>query len=158
MKFLNIRMLFCLLCLAMVTITGCDEQEMNDTNDCIVGVIISDDIYKNIYEGCYNNSLWIEVLNNESIGKDITIFTPAPTLHPNSPIEYRNVIEVLMPDQIYQNNRKDTLSGKEIYFQYKTANENEINEIRNNECSEVYETHDVPIIRLTDFSFIKCPS
>ena len=102
MKFLNIRMLFCLLCLAMVTITGCDEQEMNDTNDCIVGVIISDDIYKNIYEGCYNNSLWIEVLNNESIGKDITIFTPAPTLHPNSPIEYRNVIEVLMPDQIYQ--------------------------------------------------------
>lgn len=157
MNFLNIRILFGLLCLSMVTITGCDNQEMNNTEGCIVGAIVNDSLYKIKYEGCYGNSLWIEVKNSSTLGKDV----PMPSIYPGGEgpsINYYNVIDAYISKEISSNKRLDTLLGKKIYFNYRFANENEINEIRNNECAEVYETHDVPVIILTDFSFDECPS
>ena len=145
-----------LLGIMMVTI-GCKEFNSTLPADCIEGIIPNDTIYKKIYEECYTNSIWIEVLNRDDLGGEVEIFTPAPTGQPNFSIEYNNVIEVPVPDQFLRSNQLDTLLGKKIYFRYRLANDGEISALRNAECSEVYETYDIPVLILTQLSFDGCP-
>lgn len=132
---------------------GCSEQEVDN---CVMGRITNDTQYQELYEGCFTNSIWIEVFNNDALGVDVT----KPSFFPGGggePHKYKNVIEVPMPEEIRQNTRKDTLLGKEIYFNYRAAEENEKNALRNTECSEVYETLQVPVMVWTSFSFSNCP-
>ncbi|MCF6319713.1 MAG: hypothetical protein L3J83_10640 [Proteobacteria bacterium] len=152
----NLKKLMFLVCLPILVGVSCEEQDNNLSGACIEGIIPNDTLYKVIYKECYQNSFWIEVLNNDTLGKDVKIYTPAPTLTPNPPIEYSNIIEVPILGQLLRNNRRDTLLGKKIYFHYREAEESEISAIRNNECEEVYETHKVPVVILTGFSFSAC--
>lgn len=153
----KIRKYLFLLCLPVLSNIGCNKQDISTSKNCVVGIITNDTLYKSIYEGCYANSLWIEVQNDDTLGENVNIYSPAPSLTPNPAIEYVNVIKVPVPNQISMNNRKDTLLGQKIYFQYRFAEESEISAIRNKECLEVYETHNVPVIVLTNFSFSDCP-
>ena len=153
-KNLNFTIIF--LSLSMLVTTSCYQPEINSSSTCIEGRIVSDSIYKNIYEDCYNNSFWIEVLNNDTLGKDVQIYTPAPSLNPSPPIKYSNVVEVPFLEQFRSNNRLDTLLEKKIYFHYRMANDNEMDAIRNIRCADVYETHEVPILIITEFSFSDC--
>ena len=141
----------------IILIVGCDEDNSITTSDCIEGVIPNDTIYKKIYEECYSNSIWIKVLNRDGLGENVEIFTPAPAGQANFPIEYNNVIEVPVPDQLLRSNQLDTLLGKKVHFKYRIVNEDEIAALRNAECSEVYETYDIPVLILTQLSFDGCP-
>lgn len=141
----------------MWALVGCDEDNSIPTSDCIEGVIPNDTIYKRIYEECYTNSIWIEVINSDGLGENVEIFTPSPTGQANFPTQYNNVIEVPVPDQLLRSNQLDTLLGKKIYFRYRLANDGEISALRNAECSEVYETYDIPVLILTQLSFDGCP-
>lgn len=136
---------------------GCREDNFNANSDCIEGIIPNDTLYRAIHEGCFSNSIWMEVLNKDDLGKDVNIFTPSPGEQPNFPIQYKNIVEILLTGQFFESNQLDTLLGKKIYFNYRFATEEEISAMRNSECTEVYDTYDIPILILTHLSFDGCP-
>lgn len=135
---------------------SCDETDNNLSNECIVGIFPSDTLYRAVYKECYSKSFWVEVIKNDAIGKDVTIYTPAPILSPNPQTEYNNVVETPFPDQLHQPFHMDTLLGKKIYFQYRLANESEIKDLRNDECEEAF--HEIPVVILEKISFSRCPN
>ncbi len=151
----NLKKLMFLVFLPILVGVSCVEQDNNLSGTCIEGIIPNDTIYKLVYKECYQNSFWIEVLNNDTLGEDVAM----PSFYPGGigpAINYYNIIEVPTPKELLRNNRRDTLLGKKIYFHYREAEESEINAIRNNECEEVYETHKVPMVIITNFSFSSC--
>lgn len=147
-----------IIVIPLLSISACSNQEVNMSKPCIEGRIPHDMLYKAIYDECYQDAIWIEVLSDASLGENVKIFTPAPTGNPGSPIEYANVIEVPLPDIFKNNAQIDTLFGKEVYFQYRIASNEEKNSIRNSSCNEIYDTYEVPFLVITYFSLKnECP-
>lgn len=146
-----------LIAIPILSIIACNNQEVDLSKPCIEGQIPNNIIYKTIYDDCYKNALWIEVLSDASLGENVKIFTPSPTSNPSPPIEYANVIEVPLPDIFQNNTQLDTLLGKKVYFQYRIASNEEMNSIRNDSCNEIYDTYKVPFLILTYFSLDGCP-
>lgn len=149
--------IICIALFAAILNTGCGNQDFDLYNTCIEGRIPVNEAYKSIYDDCYSNTLWIEVISDSSLGEDINIFTPFPTNNPAEPIEYLNVIEIPIPVTFANSMQTDTLLGKKVYFQYRKPNESEIATFRNSQCSEVYSTHSTPFLIPTYFSFAQCP-
>ena len=146
-----------ILFMSIMTYFSCTRQEANLSETCFEGIIPYDSLYKMIYNNCYNKSLWIEVLNNDTLGKDVKIPCCSPVLYPCYEVNYSNIIEVPIPEILLTSNYLDTLLGKKIYFQCREAEESEITLIRNTGCQEVYEVYSVPVVILTNFSFSECP-
>lgn len=146
-----------MIAIILLLISACGNNEVDLSKSCIKGRIPDNMIYKAIYDECYQDALWIEVLSDASLGKNVKIFTPSPTGNPSSPIEYTNVIEVPLPDIFRNNAQIDTLFGKEVYFQYRIASNEEKNSIRNSSCNEIYDTYKVPFLVIAYFSFNECP-
>lgn len=140
-----------------LTLFGCESVGPRNSMDCVEGIISTRIYYRLAYESCYQESIWIEVLNRDGLGKDAEIFAPAPTGQPNSPILYRNVIEVPIPPEFLRNQSLEEVLGRKIFFTYRNPDIQEIASIRNEDCNEVYETFSVPVYWLTTYSFDKCP-
>lgn len=154
----NLSKFLLTICLLPILWSGCREANSNIYSDCIEGMIPNDTLYKIIYEECYKNSIWIEVLNRNDLGKNVEIYTPAPIGQTNLPITYNMVIETLIPnDLISMTDRIDTLLGAQVYFEYRLADEGEVMSLRNTACSDVYEALDIPVLIITQFSLESCP-
>jgi hypothetical protein len=136
---------------------SCQKKEKM-SKPCIEGRITNDLLYKKIHSECYENVIWIEVVSDVSLGKNVEIFTPSPTENMNSSIKYKNVIEVPLPHSIRNNTRLDTLLGKKVFFQFRDPGNEEKNSIHEVSCNEVYDFYDVPFRVLTYFSLKQCQS
>ncbi|MCH7403083.1 hypothetical protein ACFOUP_04065 [Belliella kenyensis] len=145
------------LILGLAMIGGGCLQEPNLEIQCVEGIIPKDILYRLIHEECFSNSLWIEILNSDELGKDVNIYTPSPGGQPNSPIQYKNIVEIPFSSLFIESNQLDSLLGGKIYFNYRIATENEINAIRNTGCTEVYDSYEIPVLIITDLSFNGCP-
>jgi hypothetical protein len=139
-------------------LASCENESLGPSTDCIEGIVTERLYYRLAYESCYQESIWIEVLNRDGLGKDVEIFTPAPTGQPNSPILYRNVIEVPIPSGFLHNQSLEEAFGKKIYFIYRNPDPQEIATIRNEDCNEVYRTFSVPVFVVTAYALDQCPN
>ncbi len=137
---------------------GCEKNTQQPTSDCLEGTIPVDTFYRDYHKGCFVNSYWLAVDPKHKIGRDVAIFTPSPVLYPAPPHEYRNVVEVALPEVISQSTRKDTLLGRKFYFRYRPASAAEIEQLRvkTEECTDVARAYNVPVIVITSFSLDAC--
>lgn len=145
-----------LLAVAPIT-TSCKKGELQRA--CVVGQFPGS-IYEMKYPDCYPNSLWIEVLNDDSMGEDVTIYDPVRTeTHSTEGVtRYYNVVEALFEDEEFlESYTAQDLAGKKIYFQYREASEEEIHTAHPETCASLYETWETPVIVITNWSFEDCP-
>ena len=133
---------------------GCSKSDSLDVSDCFEGRIPSDTLYRSIYEGCFNEVIWIEVIS-DSIGQDVSIYTPSPTNNPVPPIEYSNAIQVLINGDLEARLNEGSLLGSTIYFRIKSDN-SDISELLDL-CKEVNDTYKIPLLNLTHYSLDSCP-
>jgi len=138
---------------------GCLNPEIDPADQCFEGRIPGG-YYRLRFTDCYKKSIWIEVSESIKIGKNVSIPMAAPVLHPRPPIEYKNVVEAIIPDYPIDENILEGLEASSIFFNYRIASDAEIVAIRNNDpnCIEVYENLGIPVIVITKFSFETCPN
>jgi hypothetical protein len=138
-----------------LTIINCQKDDFSSR--CFKGIIPNDTIYRAMFNECFNEAIWIEVIGNDKIGKDVKIFTVSRGADPIPPIEYTNTIEVPLLSLLPEKSKIDTLLGRKVFFTCRPATKSEIKLVRNPACSEVYNTYQVPLMILTNVSFSKCP-
>lgn len=150
-----------LLAVAPLT-TSCKKGELQKA--CVVGQFPGS-IYKMKYPDCYPKSLWIEVLNDDLMGEDVTIATFNKAYDHPTEIKtphYSNVVEAVFENEEFlKSYTAQDLAGKKIYFQYREATEEEIHATRPEHCydfEELYQSYyKVPVVVITDWSFDDCP-
>lgn len=137
---------------------GCLSTETDNLDLCVEGTIPWG-FYRLRYQDCFQKSIWIEVSEQTKIGKNIKISIPSPVLHPRPDVEYKNVVEALIPNYDFDEIILESLEGSPIFFDYRIASEVEIASIRSNDpnCIEVYESLGIPVVVITKFSFESCP-
>lgn len=145
------------LCLFLI-IFGASCKKDGLEKDCIVGKIPESIVYKMKYGPCYPNSIWVEVLNNENMGQDVTIYHASPPLHPIEPSYYINVVELIFDDDFLANYNIEELAGRKIYFKYRQPNKEELDASHPETCADAYDVYQMPVFTVTDWSFERCPT
>ena len=123
-----------------------------------MGIIPESIVYKMRYGDCYSNSIWVEVLSDKNLGKDVTIHHPSPILHPIEPDKYFNIVELIFTDDFITNRPIVELAGKRIYFKYRQPTDEELKVAHPGACTETYRVYQTPIVVATDWSFDRCPT
>lgn len=145
------------LFLVILSVLSCEKNQLE--NGCVEAMIPQNIVYKIKYGDCYPKSIWVEVLSDKNIGKDVTIYHAHPVLHPIEPDKYFNIVELVFTDDFIANHPIEELAGKRIYFEYRDPTEEEIKTVHPNQCGDnVYEVYQTPVMIATDWSFENCPS
>lgn len=135
---------------------ACEKDQLE--GDCVMGMIPENTVYKMRYGDCYLNSVWVEVLSNKNLGKDVTIHHPSPILHPIEPDKYFNIVELIFTDDFITDRPIAELAGKRIYFKHRQPTEEELKAAHSGACAETYRVHQTSIVIVMDWSFDRCPT
>jgi|SRR5690554_4700469 len=135
---------------------SCKKSSLTDT--CIEGRFPTSMLYKKMHETCYPNSLWVEVLNDKNLGRDLTLYNAYPILHPIPPTQYTNIVELIFIDGFLETYTLEELTGRKINFKFRHATKEEINQVHSEQCQKLKAEFNVPLLVVTDWSYDGCPS
>lgn len=144
--FFEIRIFLIVLLLSLM---GCNKDEEKIPDGFIKAFVPNDTLYRAIYKDCFNEVIWVQVLNNETLGKTVEIYTPAPVHTPSPPINYSNIIQIPLHSYLKSTNQQFHLN-KIVYLKYRDAQQSEIEELLDSDCDEVYNFFDIPLVIPTE--------
>ncbi|QLH31182.1 MAG: hypothetical protein HWD62_00905 [Cyclobacteriaceae bacterium] len=151
----TISSLITVVCLVSIgVLISCRNEDLS--SKCFEGFIPRDTIYRAMYSDCYKKSIWVEVLGDRMIGKNVKIYTASPGPNDNPVIEYKNIIEVPLSSITFNTTDIDSLYGTKFYFRYRNATDFEKDFVRDFGCTEVYNTYEIPLLTLTYVSLNEC--